>query len=243
MTVAPLRWLWAAVCGCLFAGAVLLAALGAVMLPRLQWRRAAAAACARGFFRLALMPVTVSGLEHLPDGNCVVVANHASYLDGPLLFGFLPPRFGFVIKKEVSRIRLAHFLLARLGHKFVDRSNRHEGASDARRIVRAALGGDSVVFFAEGTFAPEPGLHRFHVGAFLTARTAGLPIVPVAIRGTRSAYGGHAPLPRPGRLTVEILKPLPAPDPDDPTSVHRARDATRHRILAHLGEPDLLHGK
>lgn len=241
MTRRPVALLWGAACGAVFTVLVVVAALCAIILPRLAWRRAAAAACARTFFRLCRWPVTVTGLERLPAGNCVVVANHASYLDGPLLFGVLPPRFAFVIKKEVAKNGLAALLLVRLGHKFVDRFNRHEGASDARRIMRAALGGDSVTFFAEGTFHPEPGLHRFHVGAFLTARQAGLPVVPVVIRGTRRALGGHEHLPRPGHLEVEILEPLLAPDPDDPGAVPRLRDETRGRILERLGEPDLAH--
>jgi 1-acyl-sn-glycerol-3-phosphate acyltransferase len=234
-----LEMAWGLVSAVVFALLVFLSVLLALVLPDLAWRRGFAAGCARLFFRVALMPCRVTGLERLPEGNCVVVSNHASYLDGPLLFGVLPPRFSFVIKKEVTKIKFAALLLNRLGHKFVDRFNRHEGAADARRILRAALGGDSVVFFAEGTFHPEPGLHRFHVGAFVTARQAGLKVVPVVIRGTRQAFGGNDRLPRPGRLEVEILEPLPAPDPDDPHSVTHVRDESRRRILERLGEPDL----
>ena len=46
------------------------------------------------------------GLEHLPQGQCVIVANHASYLDGLVMTAALPPRFGFVIKREMSRVPL-----------------------------------------------------------------------------------------------------------------------------------------
>ena len=57
------------------------------------------------------------GIERLPDGACIIVANHASYVDGPLLFACLPPRFGFVIKKEASRIPLAASGLVDAFHK------------------------------------------------------------------------------------------------------------------------------
>ena len=71
----------------------------------------------RGAARLVLwaggMRMQVRHLEHLPRGACVVVANHASYLDGVVLFAALPPRFGFVIKREVSKLPLASLLLGR----------------------------------------------------------------------------------------------------------------------------------
>ena len=67
-------------------------------------RRAIAHAGARTFFAAALVRVRVTGTEQLPAGPCVVVANHASYLDGVLLKAFLPARFSFVIKKEVVKV-------------------------------------------------------------------------------------------------------------------------------------------
>ena len=74
-----------------------------------------------------------------------------------------------------------------LGHHFVERVNRHEGASDARRILRGVGQGHSVAFFPEGTFTATTGLARFHTGAFATAVRAGVPVAPVVIRGTRRA--------------------------------------------------------
>jgi 1-acyl-sn-glycerol-3-phosphate acyltransferase len=115
-----------------------------------------------------------------------------------------------VIKKEASRIPLAAFLLRRLGHHFVERQNRHEGASDARRILRAVEQGQAVAFFPEGTFIAEPGLGRFHSGAFAAAVRAGVPIAPVVIRGTRRVLGAGQILPRWSRVEVEALAPLDA---------------------------------
>ena len=128
-----------------------------LVLPRLAQRRGAAAFICRAYFLLCGLPVHRIGMDRLPAGPCIVVANHASYLDGPLLFAVLPPRFAFVIKKEASRIPLAGLLMRRLGHHFVNRSNRHEGANDARRILRAVSQGQSVAFFPEGTFGVQDG--------------------------------------------------------------------------------------
>jgi 1-acyl-sn-glycerol-3-phosphate acyltransferase len=232
----PLRIAWGLWVWLLVVPLILLAALPILALPRLETRRAAAGAVCRGYFRLCGLPVRRLGLERLPPGACVIVANHASYIDGPLLFAQLPPRFGFVIKKEASRLPLVGRLLHRLGHHFVDRSNRHEGGSDARRILRALEQGDAVAFFPEGTFHPAPGIARFHGGAFALAARTGAPVAPVAVRGTRAILGGGRILPRWGRIEVEVLEPLqPVTGAGDAAT--QLRDAARERIAAATGEP------
>jgi 1-acyl-sn-glycerol-3-phosphate acyltransferase len=128
----PLRLLWATWAWLLLLPTLVIAAVPILALPRLGHRRTLARAACLGYFRLCGLPVRVLGLERLPAGACIIVANHASYVDGPLLFACLPPRFGFVIKKEASRIPFAGGLLRRLGHHFVERRNRQEGGSDAR---------------------------------------------------------------------------------------------------------------
>ncbi len=175
-------------------------------------------------------------MGRLPEGACIVVANHASYMDGPLLFGCLPPRFGFVIKKEASRLPLAGLLMRRLGHHFVDRRNRHEGGSDARRILRSVEQGQAIAFFPEGTFSAERGLARFHSGAFAAAARAGVPVAPVVIRGTRYVLGARIVVPRWGRIEVEALVPL-APAIGAGDTAAQLRDEARSRIAASLGEP------
>ena len=235
MTWNPLRLLWGFWVGLLVIPLLLIAAVLILVLPKLEMRRAAAAAVCRQYFRLCGLPVRTRGLERLPAAACIIVANHASYIDGPLLFACLPPRFGFVIKKEASRLPIAGFLLHRLGHHFVERRNRHEGGSDARRILRSVEQGQAIAFFPEGTFRPEPGLGRFHGGAFAAAARAGVPVAPVAIRGTRRVLGGGAFLPRWGRIEVEVLEPLPARTGGGDMAT-QLRDAARERIGAALEE-------
>jgi 1-acyl-sn-glycerol-3-phosphate acyltransferase len=196
---------------------------------------------ARGFLRLAGMSITVQGSEHLPDSQCVVVANHASYLDGLVMTAVLPPNFAYVVKREMDRVPLAGLLLRRLGTEFVERFNRHKGATDARRVLRTATGGQSMVFFPEGTFVPEPGVLKFHNGAFATAARAGCPVVPIAVRGTRALMPCSSMLPRPGRIEVIVLPPLANPVSDGAHAEHAAsvlRDHARALIVAASGEPD-----
>jgi 1-acyl-sn-glycerol-3-phosphate acyltransferase len=212
-----------------------------VLLPLgITTRRHMAHIAARAFFRLAGIPLRVLDAEHLPAGPCVVVANHASYLDGVVLKAALPARFSFVIKKEVARVPLAGSVLRRIGSEFVDRFNRHAGGMDARRLFKAAETGQALAFFPEGTFLAQPGLGKFHTGAFAIAARAELPIVPIAIRGTRHILPSGRFLPRWGRVYIQVLPALaPATDLEPAAAIAQARDQSRARILAALDEPDL----
>src|SRR6185312_9614060 len=213
--------------------------LALLLVPGVARRRAIARGISRGFLGLAAMPVRVVNPERLPTTQCVVVANHASYLDGVVFTAALPPRFGFVIKREMNSVPLAGLLLRRLGSEFVERFGRNRGAADARRVLRNAANGHSLVFFPEGTFTRTPGLLKFHTGAFVTAARAGCPVIPAVVRGTRAALPPTGGLPRPGRIEIDILPAVEAaPDAGEASSA-ALRDGARAAILLALGEPDL----
>ena len=238
---APLRFLYGLYAGSVFLLIGLCTLLAGVVIPGLHRRRAFARAASRSFLRLAAMPVTVEFAERIPATQCVVVSNHASYLDGVVFTAALPPRFGFVIKREMNNVPLAGLLLRRLGSEFVERFNRNRGAADARRVLRNATNGNSMVFFPEGTFTQTPGLLKFHTGAFLTAARAGCPVVPAVVRGTRKALSPLGGLPRASRIGITILPPIM---PSQESSDHAAtelRDRAREAILRELGEPDLTY--
>jgi 1-acyl-sn-glycerol-3-phosphate acyltransferase len=154
----------------------------------------------------------------------------------------LPPRFGFVIKREMEQVPMAGMLLRRLGHEFVERFNRHRGGADARRVLRTATNGHSLVFFPEGTFAAQPGLGKFHSGAFTVAARAGCPVVPAVIRGTRHALPPKRGWPAPGRIEIEFLEPI-EPEAAAPDAAMALRERARSAILDELQEPDLAPGR
>jgi 1-acyl-sn-glycerol-3-phosphate acyltransferase len=239
LLLAPLRLLYALWVALAFLAVGVSALLLLLVVPGVARRRAAARRAARTFLWLAAMPLTVKHEERLPPGQCVVVCNHASYLDGPVLTAALPPRFGFVIKREMSAVPLAGSVLRRLGSEFVERFNRNQVSADARRLLQRASQGRSLVFFPEGTFDPRVGVHKFHTGAFASAVRAGCPLVPAVLRGTRRALWPGGALPRPGAIELEILPPIPAEPGATSEAVPALRDAARAIILAALGEPDL----
>jgi 1-acyl-sn-glycerol-3-phosphate acyltransferase len=216
---------------------VVLAGIVISATPGIARRRRMARATARALLAFARMPLEVHGLERIPSGACIVVANHASYLDGIVLTAALPPDFSFVIKREAAGVPVVGLLLRRLRSHFVDRFDRHAGRADAGQMMRSAQRGHPIGIFPEGTFIPEPGLRAFHRGAFVTACRAGLPVVPVGIRGTRLALGGGSLLPRRVRIVVEI-GPAIASTGRTREAVETLRDRARGAVLAICGEPD-----
>ena len=209
-----------------------------IIVPSAPLRHRLNTGAAKAVFMLGGVPAEVRGLENIPEGNAVVVANHASYADGILLNGYLPYRFSFVIKGEMRNVPVAHFLLRRSGARFVERYEPGGSSRDARQIVKAAQGGQSLAFFPEGTFRREPGVGRFRPGAFVAAVKGQMPVVPVAIFGTREMLPDGRLWPWPVRPRVEILPAIPTSDPAFEN--HRVlAETARQRILAVLGEPDL----
>lgn len=211
-----------------------------LVLPGLTLRRGVARIASRSVLACIGVRYRLLDKDGLPASPCVIVANHSSYIDGVLLKAALPTRFSFVIKKEMTKVPIAGLILRRIDSQFVDRINRHSGGLDARRLLRQATDGRSLVFFPEGTFTGRPGLAHFHLGAFLTAQRAGLPIVPIAIHGARRILRSGNPWPKPGSVKLQVLAPI------DTTSGNRARsnaeglrDQVRARMLLALDEPDI----
>jgi 1-acyl-sn-glycerol-3-phosphate acyltransferase len=224
-----------------FVVCVVFSILVALFVPGLERRRRWVAAISRTPFILAGIHTTVRGLEKLPAGSCIVVANHASYVDGVLVQAYLPPRFSYVIKGEMGQVPFVGFLLGRIGSKFVERFDTSGSARDARQLLKAASAGESLGFFPEGTFVEEPGLGPFRPGAFAAAIRAGVPVVPVAISGTRHVLPADRFLPRHGHFEIEILNPIDHGDPAYGDSKELAA-AARASILGVLDEPDLVAG-
>lgn len=234
----PLQLIYGLYAATAFMALALLSLVPLALIPTLSGRRRLTRWVGQAILALIGMPVRVDWRSGLPD-PCIVVANHCSYLDGVVLCAVLPPRFGFVIKREMASVPLAGFLLRRIGVQFVTRGNRSGGSRDALRVIRRASSGESLAFFPEGTFLPEPGLLRFHTGAFAAAERSGTPVVPLAILGTRHCLMPGQIWPRPGRINVTALETL-HPQPKQADGAAALRDAARAAILAATGEIDAL---
>ena len=210
-------------------------------IPKPAWAWGMGGASARTFFRLIGVRLAVRGMENLPRGAPnVLVANHSSYLDGVALVAALPTPYRFVAKRELQGQLVAGIYLSRLGSEFVERFDAQQSVQDANRLAKLAASGIPLAFFPEGTFTRAPGLMPFHLGAFIAAARARVPVVPVAIRGTRPMLRGGQYLPRHGTIVVTVSKPVASPSDvaDDFAAGMVLRDAARSAILRGCGEPD-----
>lgn len=213
--------------------------LGIMTLPKCEWRWKLSRFIALTLTRLTGTPLTISGLAHLPAGPCVLVANHASYLDAYVLIAMIPRSFHYVAKRELLNNPWLAQPLQRMGTLFVERFDARRSALEGLQIAEEAKKGQSLAFFPEGTFTQIPGLRSFRLGAFVAAAQAGVPVIPVIIRGTRSMLRAGSWLPRCNPLEVIVQPPI-HPEGQDWQSVVRLRDTARASILQHCGEPDLL---
>ncbi|MGD8412927.1 MAG: AMP-binding protein [Candidatus Latescibacterota bacterium] len=215
-----------------------------VLLPKPSWRWWVLKAVSKTASFMQGMRISVEGLENVPRrGDCVLVANHASYVDSYVVPAALPVQVRFVAKVELTRSFFPRLFVSRLGTEFVERFDKQRGIADARRIGRRARNGPPLFFYPEGGTSRVPGLRAFHMGAFAVAAESGLDVVPVAIRGTRSILRSGSWFPRPGRVSVVVGPAVQPPDDegvaDSWTAAVGMRDQARKFILAHCGEPDL----
>jgi 1-acyl-sn-glycerol-3-phosphate acyltransferase len=208
-----------------------------ITLPMPAWRWTALRIGARAALRLTGAGLVIEQHGELP-ANAVIVSNHASYIDGLALAAALPGELCFVAKHELVRQPIARLALRALGTLFVERDDIEQGIEDIRHAAETARSGKRLVFFPEGTLTRAPGLMPFKLGAFAVATSAGVPIIPVAIRGTRSILRGDQWFPRPGRIIVTIAAAI-APQGITLAEAARVRDAVRAIVLKGCGEPDL----
>jgi 1-acyl-sn-glycerol-3-phosphate acyltransferase len=200
---------------------------------------ALARAGARALLRVAGCRLSVEGAEHLRGAGPVVLAsNHAGYADVPALAALLPIDFLFVAKKEVISWPLVRTLVHKAGHVTVDRWDARQGVADAGKVGRALEEGQAILFFPEGTFTAAAGLRPFRLGAFQAAAQAGVPVVPLALQGTRAVLPDGAWLPRPRAIRLWIGAPVSA-EGEGWRAVVALRDRVADAIAARCGEPRL----
>ena len=171
-------------------------------------------AVARSWARCLLLvsgvKVKVEGLEQLtPNGSYVFVANHLSYMDTPVLLGNLPD-FRFLAKSGLFKIPLLGTHLVTAGHIPVPRGDARAAVktmTSAAQLIRDR--GISLLIFPEGGRSHDGALADFQEGAAYIAIRAGVPLVPIALQGTREVLpfgSGHV---RSGNVSMRIGDPIP----------------------------------
>jgi len=186
---------------------------------------------------LAGLPIHRVGPK-LPETGAILVSNHASYLDWLVLTLAIERPFLFTAKSSVFSMPVLGAMVRRLGHIPVERGVVAGKQGGYKAAADAARRGRLVHFFPEATFTPAGGVRPFRLGAFQLAAETGLPVIPIAICGTRQALRDEQTLLDWARIEVRVLPPVPPPAPQL-GAIARARDEVRDRLAREVGEPVL----
>ena len=179
--------------------------------------------------RTALLDVRVRGAEHLRAGESYVfLSTHQSWMDIPVMLGYLPSQLRIAAKREVFRIPFLGWHMQRSGQIPINRGSTEESVASLRRAAGLLRGGVSAFLFPEGTRTRDGSLQPLKKGGFRLALEAGLPIVPVTINGTRRAMPRGSMILRHGPVEMHLAPPIPTAgltDSDLPALIQQVRAA------------------
>lgn len=214
--------------------------LGSVIVWAFCRRRAAAVRVARATVRLA---ASVAGLRPrvegltVPDRPAILISNHASWLDALILIAVFDRPITLTPKATLFAVPILGTVLRRLGYVPVERGGADLRIGSYERMRDAAARGDIIHVFPEGTITPQTGVRPFRLGAFRLAAERGVPLVPIAIGGSRAALRDGEWWPSPGPIVVTVLEVIPTPANDSPAQISAVRDYARALFARTVGEP------
>jgi 1-acyl-sn-glycerol-3-phosphate acyltransferase len=177
--------------------------------------------------------VRVHGLENLSAGESYVfLSTHQSYMDIPVMLGYLPAQLRIAAKREVFQIPFLGWHMQRGGHISINRSSTQEAVETLRRASQEIRPGISVFLYPEGTRTRDGSLLPFKKGGFKFALQTRLPIIPVTIIGTRQLLPPDSIIFRPRPVDMYLDAPIHTATLDDrdlPALMQTVRDAmTKH---------------
>ncbi|MCL4523419.1 MAG: 1-acyl-sn-glycerol-3-phosphate acyltransferase [Acidobacteria bacterium] len=152
--------------------------------------------------------VKAEGLENIPPGVCIFVANHTSNADPPAVVGSIPRRVAMLGKKEVFRVPILGTVLRLAGFVAVDRANREAAIASVDQAIEHLKGGVSFLIFPEGTRSPDGRLRPFKKGSFVMAIRTQVPVVPVSVSGAHKVMLKGEQAVHPGIVTVKFHPPV-----------------------------------
>jgi len=164
---------------------------------------------ARGLLKAWGVQLDAEQLERLPrNPPYIVMANHQSHADVPILFATLPIIPGFLAKKELARVPFLAMALRAGGHVLIDRADRGSALKALKVAADEIRSGKTIAVFPEGTRGNSDALGEFKKGGFLIAKKAGVPVVPIGISGSRNVWNRDEWLPRAGAVKVRVGSPI-----------------------------------
>lgn len=168
-----------------------------------------ARAWAKSILWVSRVKVNLKGLANLPgETPCILMPNHQSNFDIPVLLGRLPIQFRWLAKAELFKIPIFGRGMRGCGYISIDRSNRKSAFQSLADAARRIKGGASVLIFPEGTRSRDGNIGPFKKGGFVLTVDAGVPIVPIIVYGTRTIMPKGSLVLQRRDVYMEILPPV-----------------------------------
>ena len=167
---------------------------------------------ARFVIRLAGGTVMVHGLENVPRNTPVVfIGNHQSYLDIPILLGFIDVKKAFIAKIELLSIPGLAGWMRLMQCTFLDRKDMRQSVRAMREAVETVKAGYPLVIFPEGTRSRGKPVAEFKAGSFKLALKAGVPIIPFTMDGSWRLFEEKGKIQN-SHVRLTIHPPIPTAD-------------------------------
>ncbi len=178
-----------------------------------NWQHIVAQRWSRVLLAVGAVDVKLEGIEKIQaNGSYVFASNHLSFADTPIMLANIPCQFRFMAKHSLFKVPFIGYHLRRGGHIPVPREDARaaiRAIQDAGRIIRERQ--ISILLFPEGG-RTDGELRPFKEGAALIAIAGGVPIVPVAVDGSRTVMPMGSWRMVPGKVIVRIGDPIPTAD-------------------------------
>ncbi|MBM3842355.1 MAG: 1-acyl-sn-glycerol-3-phosphate acyltransferase [Verrucomicrobia bacterium] len=176
----------------------------------------------------------VSGLEHVPArGGFLLAANHASFIDPPMIGCQLPRQIAYFARKTLWKGGFSSWWLDAVGTIPVDRDGGQD-VSAIKRVLRALRDERGLILFPEGTRTPDGQLQAAKAGVGFIAVKTQVPVVPVRIFGSHEAFGRDRPLRLGTPVSVVFGAPILPAAYDDPRAGKERAQVASDRIMAHI---------
>jgi len=168
---------------------------------------------ARGILFVSRIKVTVNGLANIdPTQSYVYMSNHQSNFDIPVLLAYLPVQFRWLAKAELFKIPIFGRAMRGAGYVKIDRFNQKAAFESINEAAGKMKNGVSVMIFPEGTRSLDGNIRSFKKGGFIMAVDAGVPIVPVVLKGTWPIMAKSSLRINNGEVSLNIETPIATTD-------------------------------
>ncbi len=206
-------WVWFYTCASFTLHALIVWSVGWMVKDRTAFAIKATYPFFWGTFNLLGMGVKVFGAHNVPDPsqNFIVISNHQSLIDIPVLIYGLSRPISFIAKDELLRIPVLGWDIRSQGHVSINRHDPRSAVVTLKRVEQLLESGRSFVLFPEGTRSVDGKIGDFKKGAFMMAVNTGTTILPCYIGDSMKLLHKRSLRMHPGMVKLVVGKPIPVP--------------------------------